>query len=785
MLPEARATYRLQLSPRFGFDQLTEIISYLADLGISHIYTSPYLQAVPDSKSGYDIVDHSQINNQLGDAESHARLCATLQANGLGLILDIVPNHMAITQKENKWWWDVLKMGKSSPYAKYFDIHWEPSNKILIPILDDSLDAVIKRGEFYLKYDGEWILHYRNHSFPLSDYTEGESIETLIEKQNYRFASWRSSNQELNYRRFFDIRELAGLRMEEEKLFNHTHALPLQWYLKGWIQGLRVDHPDGLSNPTAYFMRLKKTFPNTWIIAEKILESGEKIPSQWHVDGTTGYDFLNLLTELFINSDGDEALTKLYQDTTGVTENFQRLVYQSKLQVLQELFNSEVKWLTDIVTKISAYMPSDLINAITQVIAFFPVYRTYITPDGITPTDQRYIDQAIELALQEKTVRAEIYHFLKDLLLLRFAGTLEAEFVTRFQQLTGPVMAKGFEDTALYRFHRCVALNEVGGNPSQFGMTLQYFHEKCLENQTKYPLSLLASSTHDTKRSEDVRARLVLLSEIPADFGKAMQRWMSRHKTYLLDDNTEYLFYQTLIGAWPIEKERLIQYMQKAVREAKQHTSWLNPNLEYEDRLNQFIESVLHDKTFMEDFEQFVTPLIYAGRINSLAQTLIKLTAPGIPDIYQGCELWDLSLVDPDNRRPVDFELRRTLLHQIQSLSPKQILERIDEGLPKLWIIYQTLQLRKKQPQLFNSSYSPLYAQGKKAHHLVAYQRGDTFISATSRLNLILKNDWLDTFLKLPEGLWHNIFTGEKFSNVVPIDKLFKQFPVALLVKLI
>jgi (1->4)-alpha-D-glucan 1-alpha-D-glucosylmutase len=624
-----------------------------------------------------------------------------------------------------------------------------------------------------------------------------DSLDLLINRQNYRLAFWRAASSSLGYRRFFDINELVGLRVEESEVFQAVHALPVAWVQKGLVQGLRIDHPDGLWDPTEYFHRLREACPDAWIVAEKILELGEKLPADWRVAGTTGYDFLNLVGGLFIDPKGEDGLTRIYENFTGEKNSFGDLVRVCKRQVLEELLGSEIRRLTSLFGDICEqrrryrdYTRQELRAALCETAVCFPVYRSYVSASAnvVRSEDECHVKKAIEDAgAQRADLDPELFRFLEDLLLLRVSGPRENELAIRFQQLTGPTMAKGVEDTAFYRFHRLIALNEVGGDPSCFGISPEQFHEACAAARTQRPLALLASTTHDTKRSEDVRARLALLSEIPEWWADAVRRWADHNDRHrhgeAPDRNTEYLFYQTLVGAWPIDLTRTTAYMEKAVREAKVYTSWLMQNESYESNLGHFIKAVLKDETFRADLEGFVSDLVAPGRVNSLAQTLIKLTAPGVPDIYQGTELWDLSLVDPDNRRPVDFSLRRRLLNESVRLSPEELLARMDEGLPKLWIIRQTLHLRQRHPELFGpeAQYRPLYAWGAKDDHVVAFLRGERVIAVAPRFVMRLGADWMDTMLELPSGQWHNILTGDEVAGgAVLLRNLLARFPVGL-----
>jgi (1->4)-alpha-D-glucan 1-alpha-D-glucosylmutase len=627
--------------------------------------------------------------------------------------------------------------------------------------------------------------------------SDPDQLDVLLERQNYRLAFWRTAAQDLGYRRFFDINTLVGLRAEDETVFAETHALILDWLRKGVLHGVRVDHPDGLLDPQAYFQRLYEACPQAWILAEKILEPGERLPKSWPIAGTTGYDFIYRVTNLFVDPAGEGPLTKFYAEFTDEPSDFAIVVREKKGMAMQVLLGSDVNRLTALFAQICErhrrhrdYTRDELQHVLREVISSLPVYRTYVRAKAgqVSEDDIRTITDAVESARKTRLdLDKDLFDFFRDILLLRVRGDLETELVMGFQQLTGPVMAKGVEDTAFYCFNRLVSLNEVGGDPGRFGLSPDDFHKACAETQAEWPRSMLASSTHDTKRSEDVRARLHLLSEIPDRWREAVQRWTMLNKRYrrdgLPDRNAEYLLYQTLVGAWPIETERAIAYMEKASREAKVHTSWTQPNPDYDDALRQFIEGTLNDQEFKADLETFVKPLIEPGRVNSLAQTLIKLTAPGVPDFYQGTELWDLSLVDPDNRRPVDYALRRRLLSELEGMRVEEIWSRIDEGLPKLWIISQTLKLRRSRKLLGpESSYHPLVARGEKSAHVVAFARGERAITVVPRLVLKLGGSWGDSTVELPPGRWHHTFTDEIFNGgELRVANLLKRFPVALL----
>jgi (1->4)-alpha-D-glucan 1-alpha-D-glucosylmutase len=874
------STYRVQLRSEFNFDDAAAIAGYLADLGVSHLYSSPYLQAARGSAHGYDVVDPTRVNEDLGGEAGHARFCGALGAAGLGQVLDIVPNHMAITERRNTWWWDVLENGAASRYAAYFDVDWNSPHArlrdtVLLPILGDHYGRVLENGELELvRREGRFEIHYHEHrtpiaprsldaliaraarrcgspdlafiadalgQLPLATATDRASIarrhrdkevlagqlarllgeksevaqaldeavaginadpdalDELLQRQNYRLAFWRTAGQELDYRRFFDVHTLIGLRMEDERVFADTHALLFRWLQAGVIDGLRIDHPDGLRDPEEYLERLRDEAPEAWVVVEKILEPGEPLRESWPVEGTTGYDFLSRIGGLLVDPAGGEPLTALYAELTGESADWTALVREKKLLVLGELLASDVNRLAEVFLEVCErhrrhrdYTRFELRQAIREVVACFPVYRTYARAEigEVSDLDRRYAGEAIEAAKAHRPdLSADLFDFFRDLLLLEVRGETESELVMRFQQLTGPAMAKGVEDTAFYNFHRLIALNEVGGSPGEFGLSIEEFHRLSAEAQRLWPAAMLATSTHDTKRSEDVRTRISLLAEIPERWGEAARRWFERNARHrrgdLPDRNAEYLLYQTLVGAWPLSAERAAAYMEKATREAKVHTSWTRPNPEYEEALRAFVDAVLEDPEFVADLEAFVAPLIEPARISSLAQTLLKLAAPGVPDFYQGTEIWDLSLVDPDNRRPVDYELRRRLLADLkEGLTPEEILARMEEGLPKLWVIHQGLQLRRRNPEPFGpkGSYESLRAAGPRADHAVAFARRGEVAVVVPRFLLRLNGDWQGTTVELPPGRWHNELTGEEVEGGErPVAELLARFPVALL----
>lgn len=880
MLNIPLATYRVQLHAGFTLDDASAIANYLSALGISHLYVSPYLQAAPGSTHGYDVMDPTKVNTELGGEEAHVRLQQALSEAGLGQVLDIVPNHMAISGPQNVWWWDVLENGPSSPYAGYFDVEWDSSegrlgNKILLPILGDHYGRVLEIGEVRLSREGDQFrVNYYSHRLPVAprslayifhraaeradsdhlsfiadsldslplptavDWTStqkrhrnikviraqlrqllqeepkaGAAIDTAIneinadpdeldkflERQNYRIAFWRTAARDLGYRRFFDINTLVGVRVEDEQVLADTHCLILAWLRDGVLDGVRIDHPDGLRDPEQYLRRLRASAPDAWIVVEKILHPGEPLPATWPVHGTTGYDFLNLLGGIFIDPTAEQPLTDFYTEFTGETADWTYLAREKKHVVMHSLMGSDINRLTELMMQICErhrrfrdYTRFEVNEALREMIACFPVYRTYIRPesDQIRQEDRQVVTTAAECATKHRPeIDPELFAFIRGLLLRDFRGDSESEFIMRFQQVTGPITAKGIEDTAFYCYNRFIALNEVGGNPAHFGYSPEHFHRSMAEAAARRPHAMLSTSTHDTKRSEDARARLWVLTEVPGAWMDVVRRWSAHNEQYRFHDfpdrNTEYLLYQSLVGVWPIDVERATSYMQKTVREAKGHTSWTAPNAEYELAVKNFVSAILNDQEFCRDIDGFVSWITWAGRVNALSQVLIKLTAPGVPDIYQGTELWNLRLVDPDNRRPVNFDMRKKLFSELPSLSPAQILERSDEGLPKLWLTHRALRVRHDYPDVFKSGdYQPLQADGAHADRVVSFVRAATVMTVVPRLTATLNGQWADTSIVLPTGKWHNVLTEDsELSGTIPIGELLRQFPVALLVK--
>jgi (1->4)-alpha-D-glucan 1-alpha-D-glucosylmutase len=877
------ATYRVQLHAGFTFDDAAAVTGYLAELGVSHLYCSPYLQAVRGSTHGYDVVDHGQLNAELGGAAGYRRLTGQLAATGLSQVLDIVPNHMALAGRANAWWWDVLENGPSSRYAAHFDIDWDPPQRkltatVLMPVLGDHYGRVLEAGELAVeRQDGSFTVRYHEHEAPLSPRTldgllsrtaaqigsrelesladafgrlphailtdqaavterhygkeelraalaalcqsrpdiaaaidrqiealnhDPDALDELLGQQNYRLAYWRTGAEELSYRRFFDIETLVGLRADDAAVFADTHHLILDLVAAGFVDGLRIDHVDGLTDPEGYLRLLHETTSGGYVVVEKILASGEELPGSWPVAGTSGYDFLNRVNQLFVDAEGQGAMLAAYARFTGQQSAYPDIVHAAKLQIMREDLAAELERLTGLLAEVCErhrrqrdHTRRELRDALREMIAAFGVYRAYPRPGHpVTAADQAHIAAAVAAATRRRPdIDAELAGFIGELLVLGHPGSAEASFAVRFAQLSAPVMAKGVEDTAFYRYHPLICLGEVGGDPGRFGVPPADFHRDMAQAARRWPEAMLTLSTHDTKRSGDVRARISLLSELPEAWERAAQLWARRNNQHkrndLPDPNAEYLLYQTLVGAWPIDAARAGAYMAKAAREAKVHTSWTDPDKRYDGALAAFVAAILADQGFVADLEAFLArhALVELGRVNSLAQTTLLLTCPGVPDVYQGTEVWDLSLVDPDNRRPVDYGARRALLAALAGAGPADALARADEGAPKLWLIRRLLDHRRRQPGAYGpgSGYQRLLTCGPKSSHAVAFTRTGGLAVVVPRLLIGLGGDWAGTTVTLPGGDWVDVLTGENADvgadGTASLQSLLRRFPVAVL----
>jgi (1->4)-alpha-D-glucan 1-alpha-D-glucosylmutase len=786
------ATYRLQLSSAFGFADVAAQADYFEDLGVSHVYLSPVLQATPGSTHGYDVIDHSRLSDELGGANGFAAMTSTLREHGLGVIVDVVPNHMAVPTPErlNGRLWSVLRDGRGSPDAVWFDIDWDAQDqRVLLPVLGASIGDTIGNGE--LLVNGT-TLRYYDHVFPIIPQTAELSLPVLLSAQHYRLADWRVGIEELNYRRFFDVTALIAVRVEQASVFVATHSLLLELVSNGLVDGLRIDHPDGLHDPAAYFEALYERTGGCWVVVEKILEHDEQLPD-WNCAGTTGYDALRVVGGVFVDPAAEDAMTALYTSLTIETDGFASTAARSKRDVVTRVLAAEVSRLVEVLLRIGH---EDLNlrdvtrrswrTALEELLVAFPVYRAYVVPGEQPPTETvALVDSAVETAASHlHGGAASALTLLRDLVLgRRGRSPLHDELVVRFQQTCGPVMAKGVEDTAFYRWNRLVALNEVGGSPSSFGCSVAEFHQAALHRQRHWPYAMTTLSTHDTKRSEDVRARLFALTELPDIWGEAVARWRVRAQPYRgvegwPDAATEYLFWQTLVGAWPISAERMMTYLHKAAREAKLHTTWTNPNATYEEALLRFADQVLRDEELMADVSAFVDLLQPLTRANCVGQKLLQLTMPGVPDVYQGTEIVDLSLVDPDNRRPIDYQRRRQLLDSLDVYVD-------DDDSLKLHVTTTVLRLRHQHPDWFgvDGEYLPLYAGGPAHDNLVAFARAGRVVTAVPRLTASLDRNggWRDTVLSLPAGRFRHCFTDVEFEGDAPVAGLLEGFPVALL----
>lgn len=925
------ATYRVQFYKDFPFAQAQAITSYLGELGISHLYASPIFRATPGSQHGYDICDHNELNPELGPREDFTRLSESLKQAGMEMILDFVPNHMGIAEASNGWWMDVLENGQSSPYARFFDIDWEPvklalESKVLLPILGEQYGRVLENGELKLSFsEGVFHIHYYDRLLPVAPRStrpileqtaarfrdsgrpvpvELESItfaldhlparteadeekvmarmrekevikkrlarlcvedpevereirnvcaeiqtggpekdfttfDALLSAQPYRLAFWRVAAEDINYRRFFDINNLAAIRMELPEVFEATHKLVFELLESGQASGLRIDHVDGLWDPRSYLANLQQRFGSLqsvpaeqkplYLLVEKILARDEFLRKDWPVHGTTGYEFGAQVMQVLVDRSAEKLITETYQKFTANLSTFPEIAYRGKLLTMRSSMASEVNVLAHMLNRISEthrwyrdFTLNALTAALREVVACFPVYRTYITPEGeVSPEDVRVIQRAIAMARRRNpALERSVFEFIRDILLPPDAAphpvdeNLRRQFILKLQQCTGPITAKGVEDTAYYVYNRLVALNEVGGDPGVFGIGVDRFHEFCKSRLALSPHTMLATSTHDTKRSEDVRARIAALTEMPKEWAREVRRWQQANRKFRQeisgemapDTNEEYLLYQTLLGSWPLEPmtpeqnqdyvQRIQAYMVKAGHEAKVNSSWVEPNEAWDKAVADFVARVLEPgpkNRFLPYFESFAKRIAELGAINSLSQTVLKLTTPGVPDLYQGQELWDFSLVDPDNRRPVDYEARRKALQETSGeVSCADLLSQWQDGRIKFFITRRLLQLRRKNPWLFETgSYEPLEVRGKFAENALAFrrthERGSILVIVprlSSRVGTPPVGEaWADTeVLSLLENPMKSLFDSglEHAGNTMPLAKALRDFPVAV-----
>ncbi len=762
------STYRLQVHAGFGLDDAAGVADYLADLGVTHAYSSPLLRSAEGSTHGYDTVDHAHIDEARGGRAGFDRFVAALHEHGLGLVLDLVPNHMGVDEPSAApWWWDVLQHGQRSAHAGAFDIDWEfGGGRVRIPVLGSAGDV-----EKLEVVDGE--LRYYDNRFPIAPGTAQGSPQEVHARQHYELVDWRRADSDLNYRRFFAINTLAGLRVEDPAVFDATHDLVLQLVRDGSVDGLRIDHPDGLADPKGYLARLAEASENRWTVVEKILEPGEELPEGWATAGTTGYDALTEVDRVLVDPAGEPALTALDTELAGRAVDYAELVRLCKREVTDGMLGSEVARLVRVIGPLPGVDVAQQTEALAELLATFAVYRSYL-PDG-----REHLDAAVGAV---RTRRPDLVHAVDAVHSVLSAGS---EAATRFEQTSGPVMAKGVEDSAYYRWSRFVALNEVGGDPAHLGGTVEDFHAAQLHRLAVKPQAMTTLSTHDTKRSEDVRARLAVLAELPSEWSQLVRGWLARHP--LADRSLAHLVWQNLIGAWPLSRERAHAYVEKAAREAGTSTTWTDPSQEFEEQLHAVVDAAFDDPATTAEIEAFVARIAPLGWSNSLAQKLLQLTMPGVPDVYQGTELYDFSLVDPDNRRPVDYALRRRLLADLDGGTVPDV---DGTGAAKLLVTSRVLRSRRDSPELF-TGYAPIEVTGSAADSVIAFDRGsadsDGVVVVATRLPARLaESGWGDTALQLPNGAWRDLLTGERFvSDVAGIaaDVLLTRLPVALLVR--
>lgn len=871
----------MQLNADFTFEDAVALAPYLAALGVSHLYCSPILEAAPGSTHGYDVVDPGAISEALGGAAGFTRLVEAMAEQGLEVVVDIVPNHMALAGSANRWWWDVLEDGPASRYAGHFDIEWANADPdagptVLMPILGDHLGRVLEAGELGLRRrGGSVVVTYHDHELPLSPRTldtvlaraaadvasteladlaralgalppaartdpaaverrhrgkvelrqrlaalvamepqvgaaidraldalaaDVGALEGLLGRQNYRLAHWRVADDELDYRRFFSITTLVGVRVEDPEVFEESHRLVGELVRTGQVAGLRVDHVDGLRDPEGYLHRLRQLAPDAYLVVEKILQQDEPLPETWPVEGTSGYDHLVAVNSLFVDPRGEPAMTEVYAAFTGETRSFAEVADEAKRHVMAGELAAETARVTRLLAEVcdrrrrhGDHTRRELREAVVEVVAALRVYRTYVVP-GREPsaTDRAVVGAALAAAAANRPeLDRELLDLLGRVLVLDETGPPEQELVARFQQLSAPVMAKGVEDTAFYRYGRLLALNEVGGDPGTFGTEPDAFHRHCAHLAQRWPATMVTLSTHDTKRSADVRARLALLSELPEAWGAALARWSALTAAHRgsagPDRETELALYQTLLGAWPLEVERAVAALAKATREAKTATSWTAPDPAFDADVEAFVRGALGDEAFVADLEAFLAEhrLVELGRRTSLAQMALLLTSPGVPDLYQGTELWDLSLVDPDNRRPVDHGERRRLLGELQRADAATALGHLDDGGVKLWLIARILRHRRRHPERFRgSTHQALAVAGAKARHAVAFARSGLVV-VVPRLLVGLGDDWGDTTVTVPDQghRWVDLLSDRSHApGAHPVAELVGSAPAAVLV---
>ncbi|TKT56750.1 malto-oligosyltrehalose synthase [Rhizobium sp. LC145] len=835
------ATYRIQFRNGMTFNRAAALVPYLKRLGISHLYASPIFSAVSGSTHGYDVTDANEIDPAIGGREGFDRLSDALKTAGLGLILDIVPNHMAASL-ENPWWRSVVELGEASPYARHFDIDW--SRRLTLPVLAETFEKVLERGDLSVRPDprtGKPALAYQGTCYPLtpSSYagreaevlatTAPDAIAGLHDLQPWRLIPWRDASRELSYRRFFEITSLVGMRVEDGRVFDDMHHTVLELVRTGRVDGLRIDHVDGLADPKAYLERLRhEVGPDIYIVVEKILGEGEHLPADWPVSGTTGYELISALADVFVDGRKAGKLTDAYTRTSGSPVDVAEELRQAKLLMVNNNFAGEFAALLRMAVQIqraedweAPLVEDSLETALRELLVAFPVYRTYGTKAGLSPADRKLLAKVLDqVRTRSITTCRNALAFLERILIGDVEPPLAAKaalFRSRFQQLTGPLMAKSVEDTLFFRHHRLLALNEVGNEPLPRSSNIEHFHRRMETRRGRVPLSLSATSTHDTKRGEDARARLYAISEAPEAWAEAVERWRGMHRHLVRElkggpapePELEWMLYQALAGVWPADlsvdepeelealEERFLAYVEKALREGKLRTSWNDIDPDYEQAVTGYARGFFSSEAFLADFTGTLQPFIRAGLANGLSQAILKLTAPGVPDIYQGSEALDFSLVDPDNRREPDFRRLETWLTANDAPSFTQE-DDWRSGRLKQHVIATLLHLRQEKPQLFlERAYLPLRPSGMREADIVAFARADEadalivilphLIFAAFHDGLPRPDYWADTQITLPPSLairsYREIFTGEEFTGSVPIviGLAFGQHPFAVL----
>ncbi len=767
------STYRVQVRESFDLDATRELLAYLDELGVGWVYLSPILEAHPGSDHGYDVVDPTRVDPARGGAEALARLSAEAHRRGMGVLVDIVPNHVGVeSPATNGWWWDVLKHGRDSRFSRFFDIDWAAGGaRVLLPVVgdDDQPDADGPIANLHLS---EGMLGYHDHRFPLAPGTAEDTDDPQVvhERQHYRLVSWRAADDELDYRRFFAVNTLAGVRVEDRDVFEASHVEIARWFRERLVDGLRVDHPDGLRHPAAYLDDLADLTGGAWVVVEKILEPGEDLPTRWSTAGTTGYEVLATIDRVLVDPAGESALGALDARLRGGVPPWPELVRTNKRHVAVTILHAEVRRIAREVAAELELVPDpawrgEVEEVLVELLAAFPVYRSYL------PTGREHLQQAADLVRAERPDLARALDVVLPLLEDRVRLPS-----LRFQQTSGMIMAKGVEDRAFYRWSRLTSLNEVGADPSEFSLTADAFHDAMARRQSTAPEAMTTLSTHDTKRGEDVRARINVLAEDPAGWAETVDALLEAAPAP--DPGFANLLWQAAVGAWPISRERLHGYAEKAMREAGDRTTWTAPDASYESRVHALVDAAYDDPAVAALVEDAATRLAGPGWSNALSAKLLSLTVPGVPDVYQGSELWEQSLVDPDNRRPVDFALRRRLLAEAGPVRPDGPQ---DDGRAKLHVVRTALRLRRDRPDLF-TRYDPLGATGAAAGHLLAFDRGGA-ITVVTRLPLGLERGggWRDTRLELPPGEWRDLLTDRPASSEVGV--LLGDLPVALLVR--